>query len=34
MATNYIQPGDVLTLAAPYAVASGAGMLVLSLIHI
>lgn len=28
MATNYIQPGDVLTLAAPYAVASGAGMLV------
>ena len=26
MATNYIQPGDVLTLAAPYAVASGDGM--------
>ena len=28
---NYIQPGDVVTLTAPYAVASGAGMLVGSL---
>ena len=25
---NYIQPGDVVTLTAPYAVASGAGLLV------
>lgn len=25
---NYIQPGDVITVAAPYAVASGAGCLV------
>lgn len=31
MATNFIQPGDVLTLTAPYAVASGAGLLVGSL---
>lgn len=28
---NFIQPGDVLTLAAPYDVASGAGLLVGSL---
>lgn len=28
MATNYKQPGEVLTFAAPYAVASGAGALV------
>lgn len=31
MATNYIQPGDVISLTAPYAVASGAGLLVGSL---
>lgn len=28
---NYVQPGDVITLTAPYAVASGAGLLVGSL---
>ena len=31
MATNYIQPVDVISLTAPYAVASGAGLLVGSL---
>lgn len=28
MAGNFVQPGDTMTFAAPYAVASGAGMLV------
>ncbi|AJR24556.1 DUF2190 family protein [Sphingobium sp. YBL2] len=28
MARNFVQPGDTLTFTAPYAVASGAGMLV------
>lgn len=28
MATNYVQPGETLTLAAPYTVVSGAGALV------
>lgn len=28
MATNYVQPGDTLTLTAPYAVSSGGGLLV------
>jgi predicted RecA/RadA family phage recombinase len=28
MAKNYVQPGDTITMTAPYAVASGAGLLV------